>query len=87
MEKNYHHDGEQLGFHKNVHIKTHTLSKKKDVLAFFVLQETKNSNLFLWQKPYSRQREMPYSALRKLTKMSRNRSGKLQVTLLFAYIS
>ena len=47
MEKNYHHDGEQLGFHKNVHIKTHTLSKKKDVLAFFVLQETKNSNLFL----------------------------------------
>ena len=36
-----HHDGEQLGFHENIHIETNRLSKKKDVLAFFILQETK----------------------------------------------
>ena len=41
---NYYHDGEQLGFYKKAHIKTH--SKKKDVRVTFILQETKNSNLF-----------------------------------------
>ena len=40
----YHHDGEQLDFYKKSTFKTQ--SKKKDVLATFILQETKNSNLF-----------------------------------------
>ena len=44
IENYYHHDGEQLGFYKKIHIKT--LSKKKDVLVIFISQETKNSNLF-----------------------------------------
>ena len=39
-----HHDGEQVGFYEKVHIKTQS---KKDVLVvIFILQETKNSNLF-----------------------------------------
>ena len=46
IEKYYHHDGKQLGFYKTVHIKRHRLSKRKDVLAVFVLQETNYSNLF-----------------------------------------
>ena len=37
MENNY-------VFIKKEHIKTH--SKKKDVIVIFILQETKNSNLF-----------------------------------------
>ena len=41
IENYYQHDGEQLGFHKKVHIKT-----EQDVLVIFILQETKNSNLF-----------------------------------------
>ena len=39
MENNY-------LFIKKVHIKTQRLTKKKDVLAISVLQETKNSKLF-----------------------------------------
>ena len=46
IEKYYHHDGEQFGFYKQVHIKTHKLSKKKDVLVTFALQETKKPSLF-----------------------------------------
>ena len=38
-EKFCHLDGEQLTFYQKVHIKTHRLSKKKKVLAIFVLQE------------------------------------------------
>ena len=38
--ENYHqHDGEQLGFYSKVHIKTYSK-------MFFILQETKNPNLF-----------------------------------------
>ena len=37
-------DGEQLGFYEKIQVKTQ--SKKKDVLVNFILQETKNSNLF-----------------------------------------
>ena len=38
-----------------------TQSKKKDVLvAFFIMQETENSNFFDG-KLYSRERQMPYS--------------------------
>ena len=45
IEIYYHHDGEQVGFYmKKVCIKTQ--SKKKYVLVIFILQETKNSNLF-----------------------------------------
>ena len=44
IENYYHCDEEQLGFYKNVHIKTQ--GKKKDVLVIFILQETKNPNLF-----------------------------------------
>ena len=44
IRKLYHHDGEQLGFYKKVHIKTKI--KKKAVPVIFILQETKNSNLF-----------------------------------------
>ena len=84
----YHHGGEELGFCKKVHIETHRLSKKKDVLVVFVLEESKNSNLLIyWQKPYSKQRQMSYSTWRKLTKMNRNWAGKLQVILLFGYIT
>ena len=39
-----HHDGEQLGFHKKVYIKTQ--GKKKNVFVIFILQETKNCNVF-----------------------------------------
>ena len=94
--KYYHNDGEQLCFYEKVHIKTHRLSivsidyglsKEKGVLVIFVLQEMKNSNSFDWQKPYSRERQMQYSTWRKLTWVNRNWRGKLQVTLLFAYIS
>ena len=46
MESYYRHDGEQLGFYKKLYIKAHRLSKTKDVFVIFVLQETKNSNLF-----------------------------------------
>ena len=57
IEKYYHHNAEQSGFYKMVHTKTHTQAdKKKDVLVIFVLQETKNFNLFK-EKPYSRQLE------------------------------
>ena len=38
IENYYHHDGEQLGFYKSVHIKTQ--SKERDVLLIFTLQET-----------------------------------------------
>ena len=44
IENYYHHDGEQLGFYKNLHIKTK--SKKKDVFVVFILQETKSCNFF-----------------------------------------
>ena len=44
IRKLYHHDGEQLGFYKKVHIKTKI--KKKAVPVMFILQETKNFNLF-----------------------------------------
>ena len=46
-ENYYYHDGEQLGFDKKAHIKTQNKKKKKkNVLVIFMLQETKNSNLF-----------------------------------------
>ena len=44
IENYYHHDGEQWGFDKKVHIKTQ--NKKKDVPVIFILQETKNFSLF-----------------------------------------
>ena len=53
----YHHDGEQLGFYKEEHIKTQ--SKKKDVLVIFALQET-NELQFIWQKLFQRERPIEY---------------------------
>ena len=47
IENDYHYDREQpeqLSFLKKVHVKTQ--SQKNDVLVIFVLQETKNFNLF-----------------------------------------
>ena len=44
IENYYYHDGEQLGFYKNVRIKTQ--SKKKNVFAFYTLQETSEFHLF-----------------------------------------
>ena len=38
------HDGEQLGFYKKVHIKTHKLRREKDGFVIFVLQEANNFN-------------------------------------------
>ena len=64
IENYYHHDGEQLGFYKKVHIKTQ--SKKKDVLVIFTLQKT-NEFQFIWQKLFSRERPIAYSTWRKLT--------------------
>ena len=85
IENHNHHDGEQLLFYKKVHIKTQ--SKKKDVFVIFILlQETKNSNLL---DKNCAQGNPKWHNLRwkKLTLMNRNCTGKLQVTLLFAYIS
>ena len=44
IENYYQHAGEQSGFYKKAYIKTQ--SKKKNLLAIFILQETKNYNLF-----------------------------------------
>ena len=44
IENHYHHDGEQLLFHKKVHIKTQ--SNKNVFVISILLQETKNSSLF-----------------------------------------
>ena len=41
--KLFRHDGEQLGFYKKVHQNT---EQKEGCSLIFVLQETKNSNLF-----------------------------------------
>ena len=64
-----------------------TQSKKKDVLVTdiankgkeTVLKRTSNVKLYS-RKLYSRERQMPYSAWRKLTWMNRNWIGKLQIT-------
>ena len=68
IENYYHHDGEQLGFYKKVHIKTQ--GKKKDVLVIFKLQETNEFHIAYW-------------TWRKLTLRNCNWTGKLQVTRLY----
>ena len=85
IENYNHHDGEQLLFYKKVNIKTQ--SQKKDVLVIFILlQETKNSNLF--DKNCAQENVKCHNLTwRKLTWMNRNWTGKLQVTLLSAYIT
>ena len=47
-------------------IKTHTLSKKKDIIIIFEFQEKKNSNLYDKNSVPDKQRKMPYSTWRKL---------------------
>ena len=51
------HDGEQLDFCKKVNLKT---QGKKDVLVNFILQETKNSNLFEKAVLKLGERQMPF---------------------------
>ena len=46
IENYYHHDEEQLGFYKKVHIKTQSMSKKKDVLAILHGAKQMSFNLF-----------------------------------------
>ena len=91
IEKHYYHDGEQqLSFYKKVYIKTYKLSKKKDILVMFSFyihcgtkMYCKKGSIPIWQKPYSRQFQMPYSTWKKLTYMDCNWSDKLQVTPFF----
>ena len=46
IENYYHHDEEQLGFYKKVHIKTQSMSKKKDVLVILHRKKRMSFNLF-----------------------------------------
>ena len=46
IENYYHHDEEQLGFYKKVHIKTQSMSKTKDVLAILHRKKRMSCNLF-----------------------------------------
>ena len=85
IENYYHHDGEQLLFNKIVHIKTQ--SKKKDVLVIFILLQEMKLPIYLIKTVLKRTSNMRYSTWRKLTKLNRNWTGKIQVTLLSAYIS
>ena len=57
IKKHYRHNEEQLGFYKKSTYQAQ--ANKKDVLVIFILQETKNSNLFD-KKLYTRERKMPY---------------------------
>ena len=57
IKKHYRHNEEQLGFYKKSTYQAQT--NKKDVLVIFILQETKNSNLFD-KKLYTRERKMSY---------------------------
>ena len=56
---------------------------EQDLLVILTLQETKNSKL-IWQKLYSRGRQMLCSTWRKLTLINRHWTGKL---LLSVYVS
>ena len=96
IENYYHHDGEQLGFYKKVHIKTQ--SKKKDVLVIFILLlynplyycKKRRTPIYLIKTVPKRniKRTLFHNSIwRKLTWMHRNWTGKLQVTLLSAHIS
>ena len=80
--KYYHHDGEQLTFYQKIlHIITHRL-RKEDCLCNLCIAI--NSNLL--DKNHSQYSQMPYSTWKKLILMNPNWTGKLQLTLLFAYI-
>ena len=46
IENYYHHDEEQLGFYKKVHIKTQSMSKKKNVLVILYRKKRMSFNLF-----------------------------------------
>ena len=73
IEKHNHEDREQqLRFYKKVHIILYWLSQKKGILVmlsiYFLfitcIARKKSSNLLIWQKPFSRQRQMSYSTWR-----------------------
>ena len=46
IENYYHQDEEQLGFYKKVHIKTQSMSKKKNVLVILYRKKRMSFNLF-----------------------------------------
>ena len=46
IENYYQQDEEQLGFYKKVHIKTHSMSKKKDILV--ILHRKKNEWVLIY---------------------------------------
>ena len=83
--KLFHYDEKQLGFYKKVHIKTQ--GKKKDVLVIFILlQKNKNSSSFdknCTQENVKCHIQHEECWLRWII----IEQVKLQVTLLFAYIS
>ena len=86
IENYNHHDRQQLLFYKKVHIKTQ--SKMKDVLVIFILLlEMKNSKFFFDKNCTQENIKCHNWTWRKLTWMNCNWTGKLQVTLLSAYIS
>ena len=60
IENCYHHDGEQLGFYEKLHIKTQC------ILVIFDIARNEEFQ-FIWQKLYSRERQMLHSTWRKLT--------------------
>ena len=64
IENYYHHDEQQLGFYKQIDIKTQ--SKDKDVLVIFALQET-NEFQVIWQKLYPKESQIAYSTWGELT--------------------
>ena len=78
----YQHDGEQFGFYKK---STYENTEQKEACSCnFTLQvnETKNKkqSILIGLTKNHTQRQMPYSAWRKLTWINRNWTGKLQIT-------
>ena len=63
-ENYYYHYGEQLGFDKKAHFKTQKKKKKECSCNIYVAGNEEFE--FIWQKLYSRERQMPYSIGRKL---------------------
>ena len=48
IENYYHHDEEQLGFYKKLHIKMQSMSKKKDVLVILDRKKQMSFRVFIY---------------------------------------
>ena len=48
IENYYHHDEEQLGFYKKLHIKIQSMSKKKDVLVILDRKKQMSFRVFIY---------------------------------------